>query len=253
MLYDYIEQPQNWGRYTYALNNPLKHTDPTGKRSAGPNERAALNRLEQLAAQAEANGDHDLANGLRAAKKEIERIIEGLGRGEEHVGVNVAVNAILNIGNPNFMNTGTVRIRTSTATVEIGSGQNKCNIFVAFTHARGAGLGFTANGQRDSRGFPLIGGKAPVANWLGDSKDRQKITNLGVVTDGSLRPGDVVAWRTQGGTGQGHSTIHIGGNVLVYAGGGSDGSPIPNTLKYVTSNMAGGHEPAVVRRYNGKR
>lgn len=93
----------------------------------------------------------------------------------------------------------------------------------------------------------------PVANWLGDSRDRQHPTNLGVVTDGSLRPGDIVAWRTQGGTGQGHSTIHIGGNLLVYAGGGVDGSPVAKTLNYVNNNMMGSsHEPAVVRRYNGK-
>jgi hypothetical protein len=61
-----------------------------------------------------------------------------------------------------------------------------------------------------------------------------------------------VAFRSNGGEGLGHSTIHIGGNVLVYAGAG-DGSPIAKTLGTVSSIMTGGgHEPYVVRRYNGK-
>lgn len=226
------------------MNNPLKHTDPTGMRPPGRYERAALERLDQMAGQAESDGDSDLANGLRAARNAIAGVIDGLGRGEESVGVNVAVNAILNVGNPDYANSSTVTIGTRTGTVTIGSGQNKCNIFVASTHARGAGLGFNRNGQPDSRGFPLINGRAPVANWLGDARDRQNLTNLGVVTDGSLRPG---------GVGQGHSTIHIGGNVLVYAGGPGGGSPITRTLNYVNTNMMNSSRaPAVVRRYNGK-
>ena len=97
----------------------------------------------------------------------------------------------------------------------------------------------------------MVGGKAPVANWLGDSGDRQHLRNQAIVTDGTRRPGDIVAWRTQGGIGQGHSSVHIGGNVLVYAGGPPDGSPQARTLNYVNNRM-GGHEAYVVRRYNGK-
>lgn len=29
----YVENPQSWNRYTYALNNPLKYVDPEGLKS----------------------------------------------------------------------------------------------------------------------------------------------------------------------------------------------------------------------------
>lgn len=78
MLLEYLMQPQNWAKYTYALNNPLKHTDPTGMRPPTKNEQDALNRLDQLAAQ---EGDTDLGNGLRAARAEIAKAIDALGKG----------------------------------------------------------------------------------------------------------------------------------------------------------------------------
>jgi RHS repeat-associated protein len=251
MLLEYISQPQNWSRYSYGLNNPLNHTDPTGMRPPNKFEQAALGRLNQLAEQAEKDGNTDLANGLREASRVISGIIEALGKGKFDVGVNVAVNAILNIGNSDYANSGTVSIRTRRGTVIVGEGQNKCNIFVASTHARGAGLGFRRNGGR-GRGYPLVGERAPAANWLGDSRDRQHLTNLPIVTDGSFLPGDIAAWRTQGGEGQGHSSVHIGGNVLVYAGGPPDGTPQARTLDFVNERLSGSHEPYVVRRYNGK-
>jgi RHS repeat-associated protein len=171
ILQEYLLQPQNWSRYSYALNNPLRHIDPTGMRPPNRFEKAALDSLDQLAAQAEADGNRDLANGLRAAKAEIAKAINGLGRGQYNVGVNVAVNAILNIGNPRFANNASVTIRASGFTVKIGGG-SKCNIFVAATHAEGGGLGFIKNGGA-GRGFPLLGGVPPAANWLGDKDDRK--------------------------------------------------------------------------------
>ena len=258
MLLEYISQPQNWSRYSYGLNNPLNHTDPTGMRPPNQYERLALDRLEQLATQADNNGDTDLANGLRGASAAIAGIIDALGKGKYDVGVNIAVNAVLNIGNPAYADSATLTVSTRGGSFTIGAG-SKCNCLVASAGAQGAGLGFIRNGRK-GRGFPLIGGLPPAANWLGDAKDRQHLTNLGIVTDGSLRPGDIVAWRTVGGTNEGHSSIHIGGNVLVYAGGPPDGSPQAQTLDYVNSKLTsfpstwftGAHEPYVVRRYNGK-
>jgi hypothetical protein len=254
MLNEYIGQPQNWARYSYGLNNPLNHTDPTGMRPPNRYEQAALDRLDQMAAK---EGDTDLGNGLRAARGTLAGIIDGLGKGKYDVGVNVAVNAILNIGNSDFSEQGSVTIGGANGGLTITFGpseSNKCNVFVAGTHADGAGLNFVTNGRR-GRGYPLIGGQPPVANWLGDANDRQHLTNLAVVRDGSLRPGDIVAWRATGGTESGHSSVHIGGNVLVYAGGPPDGSPQAQTLNYVNGRLTGflgGHEPYVVRRYNGK-
>lgn len=159
MLVEYISQPQNWARYAYALNNPLKHIHPTGMRPPTEYEQQALDRLDQLATQ---EGSTDLGNALRAARTEIAGIIDRLGEGNtKDVGVDIAVNAILNIGNSDYRTSGTVT--TNGGVLTIGAGQNKCNIFVAATHADGAGLGFTRNGQPDSRGYPLLNGRAPVA------------------------------------------------------------------------------------------
>jgi hypothetical protein len=204
--------------------------------------------------------DTDLAAALRAARTEIAGIIDALGKGQTSVGINVAVNAILNIGNPQYANSATVAIQTNTGTLVIGP-SNKCNVLVGSTYARGAGLGFIPNGQ-SGRGYPLVGGKLPVANWLGDAQNRQHLTNLAIVTDGSLKPGDIVAWRYSGGGTDGHSSIYIGGNVLVYAGSNdTHGVPKYQTLNYVDSWATGGflgtglgasHDHYVVRRYNGK-
>jgi RHS repeat-associated protein len=257
MLIEYISQPQNWSRYSYGLNNPLNHTDPTGMRPANKNEQAALDRLDQLAAQ---EGDSDLGNGLRAARAEIANIIDGLGKGKSDIGVNIAVNAILNIGYEAYADSATVTIRDHNGVgVTIGP-SNKCNVLVASTFVQGAGLNWLRNG----RGYPLTNGTAPAANWLGDAGNRQHLSNLAIV-HGSLRPGDIVAWRYSGGTSDGHSSIHIGGGVVVYAGGPSvngwaAGTPQAQTLNYVNSRLtsfpwtlfSGSHEAPVVRRYNGK-
>jgi len=253
MLLEYISQPQNWARYNYVLNNPLNHTDPTGMRPPTRNEQNALNTLDQLAEQ---EGDTDLGNGLRAARAQIAATIKGLGRGQQSVGVNVAVNAILNIGNERFAGSSVTIISKSGYRVTIGSDQNKCNIFVAATNSEGAGIGFRADtGRQSGRGFPIEYNKElrlwlPLtANELGASG--RHITNLTVVT-GSLQIGDTVAWRNNDSNEPGHSSTHIGGNVLVYAGARRTGGvPTYQTLNYVDSNMAG-HQPYVVRRYNGK-
>ena len=106
--------------------------------------------------------------------------------------MDIAVNAILNIGNSEYANSSTVAIKTGRGTLVIGS-SNKGNVLVGSAIGRGAGLGFIPNGQANSRGYPLVGGQLPAANWLGDAQNKQHLTNLGIVTDGSVRPGDIVA------------------------------------------------------------
>ncbi len=32
MLSRYISRPQQWNQYAYAVNNPLKYTDPSGEK-----------------------------------------------------------------------------------------------------------------------------------------------------------------------------------------------------------------------------
>jgi len=257
MLVEYISQPQNWSSFSYGLNNPLSHTDPTGMRPPNKYEQAALDRLDELAAQ---ESDPDLRNGLRAARAEIAKIIDGLGKGKSNIGVNIAVNAILNIGNQAFADSATIEIRDHNGVgIKIGP-SNKCNVLVASTFVQGAGLNWLKNG----RGYPLMNGAAPAANWLGDARNRQHLANLAIV-HGRLRPGDIVAWRYSGGKDDGHSSIYIGGGVVVYAGGPSvnnwaAGTPQAQTLDYVNSRLTsflytwrtGSHEARVARRYNGK-
>ena len=279
--------PQSWNRYAYVGNNPLIMTDPTGMiashesgnqyyrrhdvgvyggaeswgRAPGPNETMALTRLALLAAEATKDGNKELAAGLEKAASEILSIIQGLRPGQENVGVNVAVNAILNIGNAKYSEAGTVTIGTGDQAITFGpSTSNKCNVLVAGAHADGAGLGFIKNGKT-GKGYPLTDDAPPVANYLGDKRDSKHLTNLSVVT--TLRVGDIVAWRNANASpdNPGHSSIYIGGGVVVYAGGPPDGSPKAQTLKYVNGHMntegwlgtgvGATHEPYVIRRYSG--
>jgi hypothetical protein len=48
----YISQPQQWNRYAYAINNPLKYTDPLGEKITLPGnaeeQQAALQRIKDI-------------------------------------------------------------------------------------------------------------------------------------------------------------------------------------------------------------
>jgi hypothetical protein len=99
-------------------------------------------------------------------------------------------NAIRNIGNTEYNNSATVTIKTSSGTVVVGP-SNKCNVLVvSFTLAGGPRF---YSKRTIRRGYPLVNGKLPAANWLGDAKDTQHLTNLRIVTDGGRKPGDIVA------------------------------------------------------------
>jgi RHS repeat-associated protein len=61
---EYILHPQNWNRYTYTWNNPLKYIDPTGELVVLTNEteegkRAALQRLKMMVGTTELDFDEN--------------------------------------------------------------------------------------------------------------------------------------------------------------------------------------------------
>jgi len=247
ILNEYIAEPRNLNRYVYALNNPLKYTDPTGMRPPNIWEKLAFTKLDELISAFNRMGRKDLAEALANAKKEISQIIAKLAKNEDSVPVGIAVWAILKVGNKDYAK-GTALAADGQI---YGAGSNKCNVFVAMAHRNG--------GNIRAGNYPVTDGVFPVANWLGDIRDGQKLKNLPVVYD-AAGVGDVVAWRYVGGKVSGHSAISIGGGVLVYAGGGTDGTPKAETMAKVNESMntQGGwilgptHEPGVIRRFNGK-
>jgi len=228
------------------MNNPLKHTDPTGMRPPNYWEQQALNKLDGLIAAANKAGRKDLAEALTNAKNEISAIIASLKKNENSRPVGIAVWAILNVGNKQYDSSSTISSDGRT----YGKG-TKCNLFVAVAHREG--------GNIKAGDYPITDGVYPVANYLGDIQDRQKLKNLPVVYD-VARVGDVVAWRYFEGRDSGHSAIYIGGGVVAYAGGGTTGTPKAETMTKVNDAMETQdgyifnrtHDPGVIRRYNGK-
>jgi hypothetical protein len=237
-------------------------------------EQKALNKLDQLA---KANDGYlatsDETKGLRKAKAEIKQIITAQKPGQSDRGVEIATFAILNVGNGRFNNNVSTSVQDSNGkSIQIeGSSQDesfKCNIFVAAAHVEGGHVNFKDNAAKGA-GFPLVNGKAPATNWLGDKQDQQHLSNLKIVTDNSLKPGDVIAWRNTDHSKDGHSAIYIGGGMVAYSGSGDEygglvtgGAPKVMTLKDLNSNLrpslagralgADNHEAYVVRRYAEK-
>ncbi|MBK8147632.1 MAG: RHS repeat-associated core domain-containing protein [Acidobacteria bacterium] len=210
-----------------------------------PDQEKAIAKLDELIAAEKSSflgfsSITDLGEALTAAKAEILNRIEA-GHNND-VGLNIAIQAINHIGDTDY------RDETSLNATGGPYSGNKCNLFVGIT-INNATSGAAVLGKT---GYPLVGGKYPAANWLGDSRDVQRLRNIPVVTDGSLRMGDIVAYRSNNPPESGHSAIYIGGGIVVYAGGGVDGTPIAQTLSFLDSAMSRGHEPRTVRRYAGK-
>ena len=97
-------KPQTWNRYTYALNNPLKYTDPTGLyvwgSCSGSNEECETERqrfrdsLETLKAAASQLPDE--------SRKKLEKVIKKLGEeGEGRIKINFG-DAGTSMGDPNL-------------------------------------------------------------------------------------------------------------------------------------------------------
>ncbi|MFY9570227.1 MAG: hypothetical protein WAV20_02340, partial [Blastocatellia bacterium] len=148
--------------------------------------------------------------------------------------------AMDNLGNTRYGDSGTV---SNGMTTTIGSGENKCNIFVANSYAIGGGigfgggLGFPVNTSFRGRTYP------PAANDLANASTT--ITNFDVVTGKPPKPavGDIAAF--PGRVGHGHSSIYAGGGAAIYAS--TYGVKI-QTVQYVLT-VPPGHAFVTYRRY----
>jgi RHS repeat-associated protein len=226
-LLQYISQPQIWNKYTYTINNPLKHTDPDGRRPLTKSDIDRLNKFLQAAKQqATEDNNSQLFDAAKQAASEIADVIYAVPDGQaDPANLKAVFFAIDNLGNTNYGVNGTIN---NGYTVEVGRGDNKCNIFVANAYAQGAGIGFDGD-----KGVPtnasIIGGLfgrywPSAANDLADTSNQLK--NFPVTTSPVV--GSLAAFPAR--IGLGHSGIYTGGGTVIYA---SDKSVKVETVRYV--------------------
>ena len=210
ILASYLSNPRVWNKYAYVLNNPLKHTDPDGRRELTQEYDERLKRLQQYAQQ---SGNRSVQAAARAAATEIKAAIAAVPEGQaDPTNLSATFFAIDNLGNTNFGYNCSVN---NGVTVAVGPGDWKCNIFYASAYAQGAGVGFGGRGVPTNSTFVggLFGRKCPpVANDL--ANPGLAIPNFAVVARPSV--GDIAAFPHPGGIG--YSSIYVGGGAVIYAG-----------------------------------
>jgi len=215
-FYAFVLQPQSWNKYVYCLNNPLKFSDPDGRRELNDEDKRRLQKLWQLAESVK-NSDPDLYNAINEAIVQIAAAIDAVPEGQaDPASLKAVFWSIDNIGNSNYGQQGTVG---NGYTVETKPGDWKCNIFVANAYAIGAGVGWEGSGvpTNSTLAGRIFGRRWPTdANTLADTN--AKVQNFIVQTSPEI--GDVAGFPHPGGLG--HSAIFAGGTagrgLLIYAG-----------------------------------
>jgi RHS repeat-associated protein len=224
----YISQPQIWNKYSYSVNNPLKFTDPDGRRPITEQEKRNIQNFIQSGI--------DYANSVISDPKEREAFIQQVRNAatvienailavsndakEDPKNLRAVLWAIGKIGDTGFNSDGTKYINSNGITVTFGPGTNKCNLFVAAAYVLGANIGFRTS--QNPQGYQINSGwrnyRVPVANDLVTSG----MTNF--EANSSPQLGDVAAGRGTVNEGYlwnsyntGHTGIVVSGEVVISA------------------------------------
>ncbi len=229
--------------YGYAGDDPINLVDPSGNRALVAEDQKRFARLRAAAASGNSDlasrGVESLINGCISTLTAEITSSKGAGPNSDPARLRAAWWAIDHLGDTSYGSVGTLPSTSGFAGLKL-SGIVKCNVFVA--DAYGSVVGY---GNRD--GVPLYGAlwaRHPAsANYLGDRK--RDIPHFNALSHtGST--GDIAAFENLGGEGgDGHSTILLGNNVLIYA------SNAMVKLGDLAFNQRG-HEPVVYRRYSQK-
>jgi cell wall-associated NlpC family hydrolase len=207
----------NW--FGYVGNNPCKDFDPAGLRPLTAADRDRINKLKQSAK----NSKDITADMLSNAIMEVKRAIDAVPAGQDDpAGLKALWHAIDHLGDKKW-GWGPER-------------QYKCNIFVYHVYLDGAHVAMP-----DRIGF-FFGTQEYRANVLGDK--RVELDHFTIVS--TPQPGDIAAFRNLDKDKSGHTTLSVGGGVLIYAG--------PNDVKLGSYKLVYGkdHYPAVYRRHRGQ-
>jgi len=231
----FIADPQIWNKFSYVVNNPLKFSDPDGRRPQTAQERKDLDHLRQLVAN---STSEEFKTALTNAIKGIEDAIAASASiAKDPFGLKVALWAINRAAMPNSSawgyNGSQMGMWNNGFVARVPAEGWKCNMFVAQALVQGGGMGLGGTGtdglQVNSASSKtqiiagIIGGvvgsavATPVnlltANQWADRNDNA-IANFQTTNTSAM--GNVIAWNN-GGV-HGHTAISIGADVVIYAG-----------------------------------
>jgi RHS repeat-associated protein len=240
ILSQYLSDPQNLNKYSYALNNPLVYTDPDGRRPLTHADYVDLQKLVDYA-----NAHPQDAKAAIAAMNALIAAINAVPDGaKDPAGLTTALWAAGQIGDKKWGYDGSVKFSSNGWVLSAGP-SNKCNIFVAVAWGVGGGVGFGSGGAPVRPSFLgnliVFTGAANVtsAQTLGDPN--AVVTNFPV---GSLQIGSIVAFKMNDPR-EAHTGIYLGGGTVAAAAG--DMARVRDWQFLITAKP---DNPPTVRDYN---
>jgi RHS repeat-associated protein len=206
--------------YGYANNNPISNFDPSGERPVNGNDRRILHKLyAQFGKTTDIDGKvknvKELEAAINAVTRAIKKAINDAPASADPPELRAALWAIDHLGDPDYGPLGDPH----DGTISTRGGEWKCNIFAADSYAIGAGCGFDgAHGVPTKSDHPfhdpfVTHHWPPAANDLAASGP---IAHFPIDAAPKPAPGDILAFGKKGHLG--HTTIVLGGDLLIYAG-----------------------------------